>query len=117
MVGPLFLVAATLSGCLPDAMVEPLNEWDPLGFHTRKRDAAAFQEARQLNDLKPTNNAIAVAVDNRRWAWGASDSAATEDQAATLALQECREQAKVKYIINPCKVYFVNGRKVSDDPK
>ena len=121
MVGLLLLLVTMLCGCVGipglTGMNDPLNQWlTSQRSQTIKRDMAEFQEAQRLNDLKPANNAIAVANNSSRLAWGAADSAATEDQAQTLALQKCQEQAKVKYIVNPCKVHTVNGRYVFNDP-
>jgi hypothetical protein len=76
-----------------------------------------FEELRGRTEQAPQNNAIAVAIDARQWAWGAASAAATEDQAKGLALHRCREQAGLKGIANPCAIYSVNGQAIFFDPK
>jgi predicted Zn-dependent protease len=70
---------------------------------------AQFAAAREANDLKQKNNAIAVAKGAKRWVWGTSWSAGTEGRAKELALDHCRKQAAMEGIQEPCAVYSVNG--------
>jgi hypothetical protein len=71
---------------------------------------ASFKEARRLHDMQPANRAIAVTFTPVPWAWGMASSAATEEDAKTLALQRCREVVKSRSLQLPCDVYSVNGR-------
>jgi hypothetical protein len=76
-----------------------------------------FAAAREANDRKPENNAVAVAKGSSRWVWGTSWSAGTENRAKELALDYCKKQASKEGIADPCRVYSVNGRDVYDDAK
>jgi hypothetical protein len=76
-----------------------------------------FEETRSRTDREPENNAIAVAIDARQWAWGTASFAATEDQAKALALHRCQEQAGLKGVANPCAIYSVNGQPIYFDLK
>jgi len=76
-----------------------------------------FAAAREANERKPENNAVAVAKGSSRWVWGTSWSAGTENRTKELALDYCRKQASKEGIADPCRVYSLNGRVVYDDAK
>lgn len=73
-------------------------------------DAVTFEETLLRIAQEPENTAIAVAIDPERWAWGTAGSAATEDQAAMLALYRCQTDASQKGVAGPCAIYSVNGQ-------
>jgi Zn-dependent protease with chaperone function len=69
-----------------------------------------FDVARQANDDRPENNAIAIAKSPSRWVWGTSSSAATQRQAIQQAVENCKKEALKAEIFELCKLYSLNGQ-------
>lgn len=98
------------------APLSPPNERQPDIVQNPSADIELlFAAAREANDRKPKNNAVAIAKSSQRWVWGASWSAGTEARAKELALDYCKKQASKEGITDTCKVYSVNGRVVYHD--
>lgn len=63
---------------------------------------------------KPQNNAVAVAKDPRKWAWGGAEAQASPEAARSAALDNCRAAAARDQVEAPCQTYAVNGAVVSE---
>jgi hypothetical protein len=59
---------------------------------------------------RPWHNAVAVAKDAKRWAWGGAWSEPDEEAARKAALLNCVSERARHGVDAPCQVYSINGQ-------
>ena len=71
-----------------------------------------LQFGRFVRDVstRPWHNAVAVAKDSNRWAWGGAWSEPDADAARKAALLNCVAERARHSVDAPCQVYSVNGQ-------
>lgn len=98
----LVAVCLTTAGCWFFFIVPipPLGEGLDVKFGRYVRDISA----------RPWHNAVAVAKDAKRWAWGGSFSEADEEAARKVALLNCVSERARYGVSATCQIYSVDGR-------
>lgn len=60
--------------------------------------------------VRPWHNAVAVAKDSQRWAWGGAWSEPDADAARKAALHNCVSERARHGVDAPCQIYSVDGQ-------
>lgn len=60
--------------------------------------------------VRSWHNAVAVAKDSKRWAWGGAWSEPDADAARKAALLDCVSERARQGVDAPCQVYSVDGQ-------